>query len=146
MKTITTVDCIGRKFRDLVAGLDVDPYYKVFHTTPQHDGSPHIEKQGNEFSFVVTERGSELQRIRTTDPDEILYMLLDGVTQVAATAFELKNRVAGTDGREVWFPHQEQLLYDLKPQWGQRKRQEHQEILATHPFCKKSEPASGADG
>jgi len=134
MKDITTIEEIGREFRRLVAELDVDPYYKVFHTTPQHDGLPHIEKEGNEFCFVVTERGREFERIRTTDPDEILYRLLDGVTMVAATGYELKNRIEGTDGREVWFLYQEQLLRELKPEWGERKKQEHDKILTTHPF------------
>ena len=139
MSKITTVEGIGRRFRELAADLDVHPYYKKFHTTPQHDGSPHIEKEGDQFCFVVTERGSELERIRTNDPDEILYMLLEGVTMVVATDYELKNRVEGTDGREVWFPYQEKLLYDLKPEWGARKRHEHQRILTAHPFRKKAE-------
>jgi hypothetical protein len=139
MSKITTVEGIGKRFRELVVDLDVHPYYKTFHTTPQHDGSPHIEKEGDKFCFVVTERGSELDRIRTKDPDEILYMLLEGVTSVIATAYELKNRVEGTDGREVWFPYQEKLLHDIKPEWGDRKRHEHQRILGTHPFRKKAE-------
>ena len=138
MSTSTSVEDIGRKFREIVADLNIHPCYKIFHTSPQHDGSPHIEKEGDQFCFVVTERGSELERIRTSDPDEILYMLLNGVTQVIATDYELKNRVEGTDGREVWFPYQEQLLHDLKPEWGTRKRREHQKILITHPFQKKS--------
>ena len=134
MESITTVEDIGRKFRELVAGLDVHPYYKTFHTTPQHDGSPHIEKEGDTFCYVITERGQEFKRIRTTDPDEILYMLLDGITQVVATTYELKHRVEGSDGREVWFPYQERLLGDLKPEWGLRKRREHEKILIRHRF------------
>lgn len=134
MKSITTVESLGRRFRELVAKLDVEPDYKTFHTTPQHDGSPHIEKEGDDFCFVVTERGSECKRVRATDPEQILYMLLDGVTLRVATTYELKNRVEGTDGREVWFPYQEQLLRELKPEWGERKREEHDKILKTHPL------------
>ena len=142
MKKITTVEGIGQKFRELVSGLDVDPYYKVFHTTPQHDGSPHIEREGNEFCFVVTERGTEFKRVRTADPDEILYMLLNGVTLVAATGYELNNRIEGTDGREVWFPYQQRLLHDLKPEWGDRKKREHLKILTTHPFHGETEQST----
>lgn len=136
-----TVADIGKCFRELVSGLDVHPYYRTFHTTPQHDGSPHVEQHGEEYHFIVTERGSEFERRRTTYPEEILYWLLEGVTQVAATNYELKNRIKGKDGREIWFPYQEKLLFNLKPEWGIRKRQEHLRILCDHPL--RNEPFSG---
>jgi hypothetical protein len=139
MTKITTVEGIGQKYRELVDTLDVPSYYRTFHTTPQHDGSPHIEKEGDCFCFVVTERGQEFTRIRTADPDEILYLLLEGVTHVAATTYELKNRVEGIDGLEVWFPYQERLLGKLRTEWGVRKRQEHEKILLEHPFQKGAE-------
>jgi len=142
---ITTVEAIGRRFRELVADIDVHPYYKRFQTTPHHDGSPHIESDGEYFSFVVTERGQELKRVKSNDPEEILYMLLDGITQVAATEYELKIRVEGTDGREVWFPYQEQLLGALKPEWGLRKRREHERVLVEHPFDERAEPPAAPE-
>ncbi len=120
----------------MVADLDVEPYYKAFHTTPQHDGSPHIEIEGKKFVFVVTERGSEFERIPGLSADEVLYMLLNGITQHMATTYELQNRVAGADGRSVWFPYQERLMEELKPDWGARLRQEHQRVLEIHPFRK----------
>jgi len=129
-----TVEGIGNRFRELVSGLDVHPSYRVFHTTPQHDGSPHVEQQGKEYHFVVTERGTEYERRKTTDPDEILYWLLDGVTQVAATNYELKHRIEGRDGRTIWFPYQEKLLFDFKTEWGIRKQQEHLRVLRDHPL------------
>ena len=137
MTPITTVEGIGRRFRELASGLDVDPYYRTFHTSPQHDGSPHIEQVGDEFHFVVTERGSEFERKTTSDPEEILYWLLDCVTQIAATNHELRNRIEGKDGREIWFPFQERLLYDMKPEWGVRKQQQHFRILRDHPLRSK---------
>lgn len=134
MDTITTVGGIGERFRNLASALDVADYYRAFHTTPQHDGSPHIEQEGDEFHFVVTERGSELERRRTKDPEEILYWLLDGVTQIVATNYELKNRDENRDGREIWFPLQEKLLFNMKPEWGIRKQQAHLKILRDHPM------------
>ncbi|MEM0966106.1 MAG: Imm63 family immunity protein [Verrucomicrobiota bacterium] len=134
MNDITTVEGIGKKFREYVSTLDLPQYYKTFHTTPQHDGSPHIESEGNEFHFVVTERGEEFQRIRSFDPNEILYLLLSGVTHYAATQHELKNRIEGKDCREIFFPHQEQLLHQMNPTWGERKKKEHEVILSKHPL------------
>jgi len=136
-----TVASISKRFKELVSTLDIDPYYQFFHTTPQHDGSAHIEQEGTEFHFVVTERGTEFERRRTCDPDEILYWLLEGVTQVAATNYELRNRIESDDSRLIWFPYQEMLLYRMKPEWGIRKQQEHFRILPYHPLRK--EPFKG---
>ena len=131
MHTTPEIEC---RFRELVSRLEVSDYLRAFHTTPQHDGSPHIERVGEEFHFVVTERGSELERKRTSDPEEILYWLLEGVTMQVATRFETKNRIAGRDSREIWFPYQEELLRSLKPEWGERKKKAHARILEAHPF------------
>lgn len=149
MNHITTVDGIAKKFREYVSGLNIPDYHKAFHTTPQHDGSPHIESEGKEFHFVVTERGSEFERFKTFDPEEILYKLLDGVTQYAATQHEFKNRIEGKDGREVWFPYQERLLFEMKPEWGERKKKEHLKTLSYHPLRHEplgAEPGSGGSG
>jgi hypothetical protein len=127
-------ETLRSRFKELVSDLDIDPYYTTFHTTPQHDGSPHIEKKGNEYHFVVTERGSEFERIKTDDPEEILYMLVEGVTFTIATQYELKNRIEDRDGREMWFPYQEQLLSNMKKEWGERKRSEHDKILKRSPI------------
>lgn len=134
MKEITTVGGIRRRFRALVADLDVEDCYKTFHTAPPCDGGPHIEKEGDEFHYVLAERGTEFERKKTKDPEEILYLLLQGVTFHMATKYELKNRIDGRDGREMFFPYQEKLLYDLKPEWGIRNQEEHFQILRDHPL------------
>lgn len=105
----------------MVQGLDVEDYFKSFHTTPQHDGSPHIESNGDRFHFVVTERGSELERIKDLTSDEVLYLLFEGITFHMATKYELKNRKDGIDGRRVWFPYQEQIMGTLNIQWEKTK-------------------------
>ncbi len=134
MSNEAKIQALGREFRNLVKDFDIHPCYKSFHTTPQHDGSPHIEMEGDEYCFVVTERGQEYERIRSLDPDEILYLLVEGVTSVVATKFELENRVSDQDGRRIWFLYQQRLLYEMKPDWGLRKREDHERILKTAPF------------
>jgi len=130
----TPISDLARKFHTLVAGLDMEPHYKHFHTTPQHDGSPHVEVVDGKFSFVVTERGSELERIDNLCADDLLFLLFDGITQHMATTYELQNRIPETDGRAVWFPYQESLMENLNPSWGERLRKQHQRILAAHPL------------
>ena len=134
MAEISTVEGIEKRYRGLATRLGIKEPSGGFSTTPQHDGSPHIEQLGDEFHFVVTERGSEFERRRTEDPEDILYWLFEEITQGMATAYELEHRDETRDGREIWFPYQERLLANLNPEWGARKQQAHMRILRDHPM------------
>ena len=125
---------LANEFRRLVAPLNVESYYKSFHTSPTHDGSPHIEFVDGKFHFVVTERGTEFERITNLSTDDVLYLLFDGITQHMATTYELQNRKQGIDGRSVWFPYQEDLMRKLNPEWGEKLKAKHERILLEHPF------------
>jgi hypothetical protein len=125
---------LAAEFRSMAEHLDVEPYYKAFHTSPQHDGAPHVEMRSGKFEFVVTERGSELERISGLDNDEVLYLLFEGITSIMATSYELRNRKPTGDGRAVWFPYQEKLMAGLRPSWGVRLKAEHEQILQKSPF------------
>lgn len=129
-----SLSALEAEFRSMAEHLDADPYYKAFHTSPQHDGTPHVEMRSGKFEFVVTERGSELERISGLDNDEILYLLFEGITSIMATSYELRNRKPIGDGRAVWFPYQEKLMAELKPSWGVRLKAEHERILQKFPF------------
>lgn len=125
---------LAAEFRSMAEHLDVEPYYKAFHTSPQHDGAPHVEMRSGKFEFVVTERGSELERISGLDNDEVLYLLFEGITSIMATSYELRNRKPTGDSRAVWFPYQEKLMAGLRPSWGIRLKTEHEQILQKSPF------------
>jgi hypothetical protein len=83
---------------------------------------------------VVTERGSELERIKNLSADDVLYLLFEGATQHMATRYELRNRLPGIDGRSVWFPYQERLMEGMNPSWGERLKEKHRRVLEDHPF------------
>lgn len=134
MKYITSLADLTEKFQSMVAELDVEPIYKSMHTTPQHNGSPHVEVADGKFQFVITERGSEVERIESISADDVLYLLFNGITQHMATKFECQEPVRGTDGRSAWFPYQERLMENLNPAWGDRLREEHLGVLANHPL------------
>lgn len=134
MSDIASLSDLAKKFRSMAAALDVEPYYKSFRTAPKHDGSPHIEMVDGKFQFVVTERGSEFERIGNLSADDVLYLLFEGITLHIATQYELRNRVSGVDGRSVWFPFQEKLMANLNPLWGEKLKAAHQRILANHPL------------
>jgi hypothetical protein len=134
MSDLASLSELAEKFQSFAASLDVEPHFKVFRTSPQHDGSPHIEAVAGKFQFVVTERGSEFERIKDLSADDVLYLLLEGVTHHMATRYELQNRLPGGDGRSVWFPYQERLMESMNHSWGQRLREKHRRVLEEHPF------------
>ena len=125
---------IGRRFGELTAGLDAHPSLKRFTTDPTHDGGPHAEYAGGVFAYVVTERGQELERRETLDPEELLYWLVSDVAGAAARRYELNHRRPGVDSRRLWFQKHVELLSGLRPEWGRRQQAEYDAVLRRHPF------------
>lgn len=101
--------------------------------SPRGDGSSYIEVRGAYF-FIVEERGIELERLKTSNLDELLYWIFDTMTFDKACDFELQNRKSGEDFRRQRFSKQETLLAQISPSWGQRKVEEHRTILERYPF------------
>jgi hypothetical protein len=106
------------------------PTYGVSDQT----GRPHIEVDDRGVHFVVAERGSEFMRHTSAELDEILYLVLQGVTFEMACDYELAHRVPGQDFRRIAFEYQEALLARLSPAWAERRRREHAQIVETYPF------------
>jgi hypothetical protein len=103
-------------------------------TTPTHDGSAHAEVVGNEYHYVVTERGSEFERRKTNDKNELLYWFVADVTHALAGYFELTHRIKGQSFRRLLFQKQIELLEQVNPAWAARRKAEITEILAKHPY------------
>jgi hypothetical protein len=95
---------------------------------------PHIEVDARGYHYVVAERGSEIQRHTSTDLDEILYDVFQGVTFEMACDYELAHRVDGRDFRRILFDQQVALLDRLSPAWAERRSREHAQILQEYPF------------
>ena len=125
---------LQHQYEVLCQRFDVEPHVKVFNKTRQDDGSPHIELHGKSFDYVITERGAELIRERGLSMDDVLFLLLKGVTGQVARKYEMSTRVGGMDGRSVWFPLQERLMAELRLEWGVRLKEEHRRILLRYPF------------
>ncbi|QIG79904.1 Imm63 family immunity protein [Stakelama tenebrarum] len=103
------------------------------HAVPQENGAPHVELDDG-YHFVVTERGSELQRRMSADRAELLYWIFEAHTFALAAAFELRHRVEGADSRRLLFARQEHLLGRVSQEWGLRNTAEHRAVLVRHPF------------
>jgi hypothetical protein len=109
-------------------------YRDWFRTSPTHDGGAHVEREGHFFCYVVTERGSEYERRRTHDGEEMLFWLMSDVTFDMALKFELAHRRPKVDSRRLLFRTQEDLLHSLKATWADELRRKHGDILREHPF------------
>lgn len=105
-----------------------------FSETPQHDGSPHIESNGNAFAYVITERGEEYKRKTTTNEDDILYWLVHDLTWEMASRFELAHRKPNVDSRRLLFQKHLELLGTIDYRWEKRLDAEYETVLEQHPF------------
>lgn len=97
------------------------------------DGRPHIEV-GDTYDWVVCERGSELERRRTRELDELLYWSFQSATFSAAVEWELHHRVEGRDPRRLLFQRQHELLARLSPAWAARRDAELELVLRENPY------------
>lgn len=105
-----------------------------FQTTAAHDGSPHVELENGRYHYLVTERGLELARQTTADPDELLYWMVGDTAFGMAVSYELAHRIPGQDVRRILFARELALLQRVDPAWTARKQAEIEAILRAHPF------------
>lgn len=124
------VACIGK----LLCGESKPAYLFVVASSPTHTGAPHVEIIGDEYHFVVTERGSEFERHKTKNVDDILYWFVEGDVGDLARTWELNNRVEGQDSRRLWFKKEIELLKGVNLEWASRKEAEQPKVLSEHPF------------
>jgi Immunity protein 63 len=91
---------------------------------------PHIEWEGNQLHLAVRERGSEISRKWTTDVDEMLYWIFDGVTSEMASKWAAQQRIEGHDFRIPWFRRRLELMGSLSGRWAARFREENSHRLS----------------
>jgi len=106
----------------------------VLHTSPQNDGSAHLEVVNAKFHYVVTERGSEFERKTTTEKDQLLYWFVSDLVFRLASNYELKNRIQGQSFRRLLFAKEIELMESLNKNWAEYKRLEIEEILKSSPY------------
>jgi hypothetical protein len=128
------VSTIRSRYHRIARELGAPKRYVMFATQPRIDGGPYIERQGEDYAYVVWERGSELRRRVTRDPDEILYWLVSDLTWDMASEYELSNRREHVDSRRLLFEKHLELLALANPSWSAAKRLEYDAVLREHPF------------
>lgn len=132
MINLLDVSAIQRRAKALAAQLGKRDFN--IRSSSTHDGSPHIEVLDDVYSFVVCERGAEMERRTSKDLDDLLFWILENLTSNLAWNFELKHRRDSEDSRRQAFAKQTELLSLLSPEWGERQKAAQEEILMRYPF------------
>lgn len=92
-----------------------------------------VEIHGNEYHYVVVERGIERQRVVTNDPFEIIYTFIKKAALSVASKYAATNKAPEQNFRRLMFQHQLELLGRLGPEWEARLQKEIDEILSRYP-------------
>ncbi len=130
---VSALASIERQVRKLAEKIGAPTSYLPTFGQSEHSGKPHVEV-GDAYFFVVCERGTEFERRRTDDRDELLFWVFSSVTFSMASDWEVRNRCQGEDSRRQLFAKQEELLAALSPEWAAREADDHRHIIERHPF------------
>jgi len=116
------------------AGLEKTELPTYGKETSRDFGYPHIEVDGTHYHYVVVERGAVQSRKSTTQIDELLYWIFEGVTSSMGFAYELAHRIEDRDGRRIAFAKQIELMTAISPELGARVSRKIDEILRIAPY------------
>ncbi|WP_336369257.1 Imm63 family immunity protein [Rahnella perminowiae] len=104
-------------------------YYFIIPDKPDGVATPYLEIHGQEYHFVVSERGLEVDRQVTLSDDEILYWFADcGVRALASHYASLKSS-SDEPFRNTYFRKQFYLMLSIKPEWATRKKNEFKTLI-----------------
>lgn len=129
-----TLRSVTDRYHAIAGKLAAPAKFVRFVTTPQHDGSPHIECIGGEFHYVVTERGIEHERRKTSDAEELLFWIVSDLTWEMAVEWEVRHRIEGEDFRRQMFRKDIELMSLVSEDWARRKKEKYEKILGQYPF------------
>jgi len=133
MNSDTMIKNLRIKYKSMIEIIGADLKKWQLNTAPRHDGSPHVEINGEAYHYVITERGSEYQRDIIFNTDEILYLLIRNVTFHLALEFELVNRDENQDFRYILFYYEEVLMKMISNEFYNKIYAYHDSFLK-HPY------------
>ena len=134
MTTLLTLDEIRVEVERLAGIIGAPGTELPTYGYSEQSGRPHIEVDERGYCYVVAERGTEFSRDRTTDLDELLYVVFKSVTRQSAREFAMKHRVIGQDSRRPLFKHQLEVMSILSPMWAERLAEFYKGVLREYPF------------
>ena len=125
---------IRRRFAEIVGKLEGFEEPPPIPRATDDIATPHVERKGNRWHWVVCERGKEFERKVCNDDDELLYLLTHDVVRDEGWAYELARRVDGQDSRRIAFARMIAQMGRVSPEWQARLKAELDAVLAEHPY------------
>ncbi len=114
------LDGIRRQVDRLARMIDAPEQSLPTYGRSEDMARPHIEVAGPHMSWVVVERGKELERRTTDDLDELLYWIFRSVISEMGSRFASKHPVEGKEFRYPMFMKELELMGTLSPAWRSR--------------------------
>jgi hypothetical protein len=126
MKNLTEIEL---EIRIIAKQIEAPEQYLPTFGYTEGTARPHIETQGNEFHYVINERGEEYRRVKTEDFKELTFLVFTDVTFEMSVKMELENRMDNEDFRIQMFQIQEDLLNKIDPSYSERLKVKHDKLL-----------------
>ncbi|MFT4076240.1 MAG: Imm63 family immunity protein [Asticcacaulis sp.] len=96
-----------------------------------------VEADHQVFRYMYRERDNTEILIETRSLDAVLERIFSDITRAMAIRFESEHRIEGQDSRRQWFLLQENLMRQLKAEWGDNEANRHAKTLIIAPFVDK---------
>ncbi len=114
------LDGIKRQVDRLARMVDAPEQSLPTYGRSEDTARPHIEVGGRHMSWVVVERGKELERRTTNDLDELLYWIFRSVISEMSSRFASMHQVEGKEFRYPMFMKELELMGMLSAAWRSR--------------------------
>ncbi|AYH47852.1 hypothetical protein B6N31_09245 [Dickeya fangzhongdai] len=129
MKTIEELRAELLKIGQQLGGGVRPNHYFIIPDKPDGFATPHLEIHGEEYHFIVSERGIERERNVTRSDEDILYWFTDCGVRGMASSYAALNSSPDRTFRDVYFRKQYHLMLSIKPEWATRKHKEFAALL-----------------
>lgn len=128
------IEEIRNKIKNIGAIIGAPDVLLYVRVVPVGDGTPYIEIRESEYHYVISERGCEFSREIFLDDDDILYKITSKIVTRMALDYELQNRIDSQDFRRIYFSKEIELMDQICPEWGAKKKAEIKETLRNSPY------------
>ena len=132
---------IRRRFAEIIGKLEGVAEPPPIPRETDDMATPHVERKGNRWHWVVCERGKEYERKVCEIDDDLLYLLTHDVVRDEGWSYELARRVDGQDSRRIAFARMIEQMGRVSPEWQARLKAELDAVLSEHPYHDE-EPAA----
>ncbi|QJB56886.1 Imm63 family immunity protein [Pseudodesulfovibrio sp. zrk46] len=93
-----------------------------------------VKIHGDEYHYIVIERGNEQKRIITNSSFELMFLFISSAAFSLSSRYAANNKIPGQDFRRLMFQHYLELLRRIGPRWEKRGQQKIDEILKKYPY------------